>query len=244
MNPKHYFTAILIIATIICTSCAPSRAVIYSVNSITPSDTIKTIPINVDVITFMDNRANIAENKVLFTNSRETIIDKKRVCINAEKYYNKAPVVNQMTQIFVKHVNKAQLFTHANYNENIDGNYYLTGTLNSFYGKQEFPTEAVANAAAIGGMLFGAIGGGIAAVSAVDAKTPGKIIIDISDLQLYRKDGTLVKDLGNFYREYTGNFEADAKCWCIYGNMNSKLRDFNTQLIEKIREEIVDVTFE
>jgi len=41
----------------------------------------------------------------------------------------------------------------------------------------------------------------------------------------------------------TGKFEASADCWCIYGNMNSKLRDFNTQLIEKIRKELLDVTF-
>ena len=174
-------------------------------------------------------------------NARDRMIDKKKFCVNAEIHYNKAPVVNQMAQIFVKHVNKVQLFTNANYKESIDGDYYLTGTLNSFYGKQEFPAEAAVSAAAMGGMLFGAVGGGIAA-SVVKAKTPGKFIIDISDLKLFKKDGTLVKDFGSFTKEYTGNFEADANCWCTYGNMNSKLRDFNTQLIEKIRDEMPEVT--
>jgi hypothetical protein len=240
MNTKHYLTVIVILALIVFTSCTPSRSIIYSVNSIISADTIKTIPINVDIRIFKDNRASIAENRILFTNSRGITIDGKKFCINAEFYY-KAPVANQITQIFVKHANKVQLFTNANYNESIDGDYYLTGTLNSFYGKQEFPASEVADAALIGA-LFGAVGGTIAA-SAIDTKSHGTIIIDISDLQLFRKDGTLVRDFGSFHKEYTGIFETDANCGCIYGNLNSKLRDFNTQLIEKIRNELLDVAF-
>lgn len=220
MNTKHYLKAILISAILIFTSCAPSSwSVIYSVNSITPADTLKTIPINVDIRTFKDNRTNIAENNILFISTFQNIryvpayivlndilfitpslieIDKKKFCINAERYYNKAPVVNQMSQIFVKHANKAQLFTNASYKESINEDYYLTGTLNSFYGKQEF-SERAAEEVQTMGVLFGTIGGAIAAES-VNAKTPGTIIIDISDLKLFKKDGTLVKDFGNFNR--------------------------------------------
>jgi hypothetical protein len=41
--------------------------------------------------------------------------------------------------------------------------------------------------------------------------------------------------------EYTDEFKADAACWCIYWNSNEMLKDFNTHLIEKIRNDMADV---
>ena len=69
-------------------------------------------------------------------------------------------------------------------------------------------------------------------------------IIDISDLKLYKKDGTLVKDFGDFYKEYKEEFKADASCWCSYWNANLMLKDFNTYLIEKIRTDMTGVELE
>jgi len=119
MPSKHFLTTIIVFATIILTSCSSSQYVIYSVNNIAlPPETAKTIPINVNVKTFTDNRANIENNKVLFTNnySRETTINNKVFCINAEKNYKKEAVVNKITQLFVNHINKVNLFANANYN--------------------------------------------------------------------------------------------------------------------------------
>jgi len=164
-------------------------------------------------------------------NPRETVINKKRMCINSEKHYNKEAVVSQMTRLMVKHINSAKLFTNASYNENIDSVYYLTGTLNSFYGEQEFSVGAVV------GAQFGLIG----ALATANLTTAGKIVIEISDLKLFRKDSILVKDFGNFYKEYNGDFKVDAYCWCIYGNINEKLKDFNTKLIEKLRTDLLNV---
>ena len=120
------------------------------------------------------------------------------------------------------------------YNESQYSDYYLTGTLNSFYAEQEFSAGAAVGAS------FGLLG----AIATAGIKTPGKIIIDISDLKLYKKDGTLVKDFGNFYKEYEGDFKADASCWCAYWNANLMLKDFNTYLIEKIRTDMTGVELE
>jgi hypothetical protein len=231
MNTKHHFTAILIFATILFTACTPSRYIVYSVNNITIPASLETIPINVDIKTLTDNRANIEENKILFTSQREASINHKTVCINAEKHYNKEPVVNQITQLLFKHINKARLFTNANINDTISSDYYLTGTLNSFYGEQDYSVGAAV------GAQFGLIG----ALATANLKTPGKIMIEISDLKLFRKDGTLVMEFGDFSKEYKDNFPADAYCWCIYETINVKLKDFNAQLIEKIRYELLDV---
>jgi len=62
MHTKHYLTTILVFATVLFTVCSSSQYVIYSVASITPSDTIKTIPINVNMKLLSDNRANNENN--------------------------------------------------------------------------------------------------------------------------------------------------------------------------------------
>jgi len=249
MSTKRYLTAVIFFATTLLTSCS-GIYVIYSVNNITlPSETAESIPINVNVKTLTDNRANIENNKILFTNnSRDATIDNKVYCINLERDYE--AVAAQVTEMMVKHFNKAKLFTNASYNDETGADYYLTGTLNSFYGTQEMSTGVGGGAvvgAVVGGILFGAIGGAIAgtiaSTSAAKSKTPGKIIIELSDLMLFKKDGTLIKDFGSYHKEFTGNFPVDANCRCIYENVNAKLRDFNTELIEKIRAELVGVTF-
>jgi lipid II:glycine glycyltransferase (peptidoglycan interpeptide bridge formation enzyme) len=63
-------------------------------------------------------------------------------------------------------------------------------------------------------------------------------------LKLYRKDGTLVKDFGDFYKEYNDDFKADGYCWCAYWNANEMLKDYISHLIEKIRNEMADIEVE
>jgi len=223
---------------IILISCVTSRYINYSVNNIIVPKDAESIPINVDIRTLTDNRAMIEDNMVLFTDPRETTINKKRMCINSEKHYNQESVVNQITRILVKHINSAKLFSNATFNENIDSIYYLTGALYCFYGEQEFSLKAK-DAVAIGAM-FGLVGGMIGGAISDNIKTPGTIVIEISDLKLFRKDGTLVKDLGNFSQEYKGDFKENGSCWCIYETVNVKLKDFNTKLIEKLRVDLMN----
>lgn len=131
----------------------------------------------------------------------------------------------------VDHFNKGRLFKMCFYDHSQYSDYYLTGVLNSLYGEQEF-----SSAAAVGAQ-FGLLG----ALATSGARTPGRIVIDISDIKLYNKVGSLVKDFGSFYKEYNEEFKADATCWCIYWNINDALKDFNTHLIEKIRNEMADI---
>jgi hypothetical protein len=204
-----------------------NKWITYPVSSITPPEKTLTIPIRVDVAILADNRMNIEQNKKLFTYPREVLINKKRYCINSEEHYRKEPVVNQITKLLVEHINKAKLFTNASYQKSSGNDFVLSGTLNSFYGEQEFSTNAV-----IGAKL------GIVGVPATRDESSGKIVIEISELRLMKKDGSQVFHFENFRKEYTGDFLADPDCWCVYQNINEKLQDFNTQLIEKLRKDL------
>jgi len=247
MNKKHFLPAFIIFATILLASCK-SQYVTYSVNNVTlPPETAKTIPINVNVKILTDNRSKDKENKILFSSSRaEVSIKGKKMCINAEKKYKKEPVANLITQLWVRHFNKAKLFANASYNDEAGNDYYLLGTLNSFSGRQAVSyaagdAEALIIAATL---VFGAIGGAIAGgIVGGKYQSSGKIVIEIYDLKLFKNDGTLSKDFGNFHKEYTGNFPVDPRCKCIYENVNTKLKEFNTELIEKIRNELIGVNF-
>ena len=236
-------------------SCSSNKYVWinYSVNNVPVSEKVETIPISVNFHILSDNRANIEENKILFTEPHLITINEKKYCFNSEQHYRQDSVVTQISRLFVKHANKVKLFTQTSLNESIGNEYYLTGTLNSFYGEQEFSTAADAGNAAgvVAGVLFGVIGGaiaggiagGIAGAATSNMKTPGKIIIEMSDLKLFKNNGTLVKDFGSFFQEYKGDFREDGTCWCIYENVNVMLKDFNAKLIEKIREELEGVAF-
>lgn len=214
--------------------CTISQKIGYKTDDLSAPTTVNPVPAIVEVRIFEDNRANIEENAVLFNNPRQIKFNGKQTCINSENHYKKDTVVNQLSRILVDHFNKARLFSMSVYKQSEHSNYYLTGTLNSFYAEQEFSSGAAVGAS------FGLVG----ALATAGAKTPGKIIIDISDLKLYQKDGTLVKDFGSFYKEYKDEFKADAHCWCAYWNANEMLKDFNTHLIEKIRSDMADIELE
>lgn len=215
-------------------ACSVSQKITYSIDDIEYNQANKPIPALVEVRILEDNRANIEENNILFLNPRQVRIDKTNKCINSEKHYSKESVVSQVSKMMVDHFNKARLFNMAFHDKNDFSKYYLTGTLNSFYGEQEY-----SKGAAIGSQ-FGLIG----ALATSGIKTSGKIVIDISDLKLFKKDGTLVKDFGNFYKEYEDEFKADGYCWCIYWNTNDMLKDFNTHLVGKIRNDMDGVVLE
>ncbi|WP_010662288.1 hypothetical protein [Marinilabilia salmonicolor] len=214
--------------------CTISQKITYKTDDLVADKSVKPIPAVVDVRAFTDNRDSFEANSVLFSNPHQMRLDGKQVCINSEKHYKKDTVVNQFSRILAEHFNKARLFEMSLYNRSEYSNYYLTGTLNSFYAQQEFSSGAAVGAS------FGLIG----ALATSGIKTPGKIVIDVSDLKLFKKDGTLVKDFGSFYKEYVDEFKVDAYCWCAFWNANLMLKDFNTFLIEKIRNDMEGVALE
>lgn len=214
--------------------CTVSQKIVYKTSDLSAPQTIKPIQALVEVRIFEDDREKIEENAILFNNPRQMKLNGKLTCINSEKHYKKDSVVNQIAKIMVDHFNEARLFSLSFYNQSEQSNYYLTGALNSFFSEQEFSKGAAVGAS------FGLIG----ALATAGIKTSGKVVIDISDLKLYKKDGTLIKDFGNFYKEYNDEFKADANCWCAYWSANEMLKDFNTRLIEKIRNDMVGVELE
>jgi len=225
---------LIFLIPLILIGCTVTKRISYTVDKFPVTTQSSTIPILVNVRILNDIRAQEKENTVLFTDAQSTRINGKTMCINSEKHYKKDSVSAQMTRMMVEHFNKANLFKQAFCNDSTASSYYLTGSINYFYGEQGYST-----AAAIGAQ-FGLLG----ALATSGAKTPGKIIIDVSDIKLFKNDGTLVKDLGDFYKEYKEELSADAYCWCIYDNINEKLKDYNTHLVEKIRTDLADVKFD
>jgi hypothetical protein len=214
--------------------CKISQKIIYNTNDLLVSPKVRVIPISVDLRVLQDNRAQIKGNNNLFNYPRQLNLDGERYCINSEEHYKKDSVTTQITKLIADHFNKVRLFNYTFYNQNLSDGYYLTGLLNSFYGEQKFSTGAAI------GSQFGLVG----AIATAGIKTPGKIIIELADIKLFDKNGSLVKDLGSFYKEYSEDLSADAYCWCIYRNINEKLKDFNTHLAEKIRSDLADMKFE
>lgn len=224
----------LYLFAILFTGCTISQKIVYKTDDLMASQSVSPFPVSVEIRILEDNRNNVDENDILFINPRQIKLNGKQTCINSERHYKKDTVVNQISRMMVEHFNKARLFRESYYNHNDDCNYYLTGTLNSFYCEQEFSTGAAVGAS------FGLVG----ALATAGIKTPGKVLIDISDLKLFKKDGTLVKDFGNFYKEYNDEFKADAYCWCVYWNANLMLKDFNTFLVDKIRTDLDGIKFD
>ncbi len=225
---------LLLLPLFLLVGCTVNQKITYKLNDVSAqSDKSNTIPIKVEIRVFEDNRRNIEDNAILFTENKNSIPrNGKTQCINAEKHYKNDLVVNQIAQMMTNHFNASALFTKATYKaDSVACDYYLTGTLNSFYCEQEF------SAATAVGASFGLIG----ALATANLKTPGKVIIDVSNLKLYKKDGTLVKDFGSFYKEYEDKFKTDSACWCAYWTANQMLKDFNTHLVEKIRHDMQDV---
>lgn len=213
--------------------CSPGRKINYNTERLSaPSDT-ELIPAMVDIKILEDRRFDFEENRVLFEQPRLVTADGNRTCINSERHYvKKDSVVNQMTKLLVEHFNEARLFNLTSFNHSEHSDHYLTGTLNSFYFEQRHSYAQV-----LGTALFGLLG----ALATTQHKTAGKIVIDISDIKLYRNDGTLVKDFGNFRKEARDEFKVSAGCWSAYRNADKMLREYNILLIEKIRSEMEGV---
>ncbi len=210
--------------------CAVNQKITYNTKDLVHDPAVP-IPAKVEIRLLEDNRKNVPENSILFEKPRQVRIDKKNYCVNSEKNYKKSPAAEQITMLMAEHFNESGLFEETFYNQNEQSGYYLTGTLNSFYGKQKFSKGAAV------GMQFGLIG----ALATSDIKTPAEIVLEIADLKLFKKDGTLVKDFGTFYREYNEDMHVDGACWCIFWNVNIMLKDFNSRLTEKIRTELAGV---
>jgi len=210
-------------------TCCVNQKITYKTDYIPALST--TIPITVSIKELSDERKSNSKNSLLFENDRQTRHNKKSVCINSEIYYRKETVTFQISRQIAEHFDKMKLFQRTTFADDSQTDYYITGSLSYFYGMQDFSTAAAV------GSQFGLIG----ALATSGITTPAEIIIEIKDITLYDKNGNLVQEFGTYRKRYSEELHADAYCWCIYGNINQKLQDFNDGLAHKIKSEFRNI---
>jgi len=211
-------------------SCV-SQKVAYNTDDIVPPPNARAIPISVNVKIFDDTRVTNAKNRFTFLNPREIDINGVNSCVNSEEHYNRDSIPTQFTRMFVEHCNAQALFKQTFLEECPNCDYYITGTLQCLYGEQEFSTAKSV------GSNFGLLG----ALATSGITTPARIRIELNHLKLFKKSGELVKEFDFYGRSYNQRMDVDAYCWCIYYHVNESLKEFNTEIIEKIRMELKDM---
>lgn len=212
----------------ILTSCKINKPIAYKTKDVQSNTDDKLSKIILDIEEFSDKRKDNANNDIFYTKPKQCKLNGRQVCINSEQHYKKHPVTKQFSGMLVEHLKTRNSFKTVVLNKKDTADYYIVGNLTSFYGKQDFSTAAAV------GAQFGLIG----AVATAGATTEGKIIFEITDLKIYDKNNQIVKDIGTFKKEYEGDFSADAYCWCIFDNVNLKLKEYFTELITTIEAEI------
>ena len=209
-------------------SCNPAQKITYKTEKIQQLEVGRNVNVSLSIQSFEDIRSQ-SENNAVHLVARIWKVNHtgEQSCINSDVLY-KTPVSEQMAVIFAQHLAKKmpQIRVLTNQKENAD--YYLEAKLKQFYGIQKF-----SNAAAVGAQ-FGLIG----ALATAGAKTHGTIIIELSEIKLFDKQNNLIASVGDFRKEYEGDFPADANCFCIYQNVNQKLSEFNDDLINLLSLEI------
>jgi len=221
----------ILIIPIIFASCTANQKIAYKTNDIQAAP--RSIPISVCIKELSDIRQDGSENSLLFEENRVYKGALQKLCINSEKHYKNETVTLQVSRQIAEHFQKANLFNKTTFEDDSQIDYYITGKLSYFYGVQDF-----SNAAATG-RAFGLIG----ALATMNTKSNAEIIIEIKDIALYDKDGVLVKEIGDFRKDYSGELRVDADCWCIYNNINDKLKEFNDDLMELIRTELQNANY-
>lgn len=219
---------ILLTAIAVLTSCTINQRILYPTKDIQTIQDQELSTLVLDIEEFTDHRKENPDNDILFTSSKDVVIDGKTRCINSEKNYKIEPVTLQLSKMLVEHLNVRNSFKKVVLNKKDTADYYIRGDLRNFYGNQKFSTSAAV------GAQFGLIG----ALATAGVKTDGKIVFEINDIIIYDKNNNVIKSIGSFKREYVGDFPADAYCWCMFQNVNIKLKEYFTELIGTVESEI------
>jgi hypothetical protein len=209
------------------TSCKPFQKIAYNTQSVEPLR-VENVHFSVSIQPFEDIRAESEMNTILFeSNKWNARVNGEQSCINSEVLY-RVPATEQMTTTFAHHLSTKvpQIEVFINQKESAD--FYLTAKVKHFYGIQKFSTAAAV------GAQFGLIG----ALATAKAKTQGTIIIELTDIKILDRQNNLIAAVGDFRKEYEGEFPVNADCLCIYWNMNQKLSEFNGELIRLLALEV------
>ena len=208
-------------------SCTLNQKITYSTKEIKAKTSQITSNLVISIDLLEDYRRQNIENEIFFQNPRQFRLDGKMICINSEEHYtgNKNPVNQQITSALINHLNAEKQYKSIKFAKRDSVDYYVTGKISNFYGKQGFSTAALV------GAQFGLIG----ALATAGETTEGIIKIVFSDLKIIDKSGKVVKEIGTFEKKFEGSLHADAYCWCAYFNMNDKLKEFNGELSETLQ---------
>jgi hypothetical protein len=217
-------TIFLMILTSVLVGCSSihKQKIQYKTNDLPVVSSV--IPISVCVKEFADIRRDYGENWILFEKDKKARKDERPICINSEKYYNEGTVSKQISSMLVDHLNEVGLFGKTTLNDDSQTDYYLTGKLVSFSAMQ----------------LMGR-GNNLElerAISVRELKTSAEIKIEIKDMVLLDKSGKVIKEIGGYSQVFSEDMEMDEFCWCIFKNVNEKLKEFNQGVIAKLEEEL------
>lgn len=216
--------SILALSILSLTGCATNFKIAYNTSDIAEEPAAPKMLI-VNIQPFDDERQTIDENKVLFENGRYAVVNGKRSCVNSEEHYEEGAVPVQISNIIAEHLNQKHFFEKVVFNNKDIADYYISGKIKRFYGEQEI---SIADEV---GAQFGLIGASVTS----GIKTPAKIVIQITDLELHDNTGRVVQKFADINERYDESPRADSSCWSIYSNINEKLKITVEKLSQNIK---------
>lgn len=181
-----------------------------------------------DVEVLTDRRASEPQNRILFENDASATVNGQDLCLNAESGYEPQTVAHQISELIRAHIEKRGRFQQVLMSQKEAADYHLTGTLRSYYGSQ-----AQSGPAKVGAM-FGLVG----ALATMNLTTPGTIRIELTELQLARKDGSVVARLPNVSEVVESDLSVDASCVAIYSNVDGRLPSAVEKLSRAVEHEV------
>lgn len=225
------FTYIIALFAVLLNACTINRPIIYPTSDIKPSHERPLSHLSVTFMEFKDIRREVAGNELQFKDYRQAWVQDKVQCINSERHYKNPTVSKQLTLMLVEHLESKKTFKRIQMNSVDSCDYVITASVARFKGLQPVPALAKL------GAPFGLIG----AVAASVARSVAKTSFAITDIKVHDKNMVLVKDLGSFAMEYEEELFVDAECWCIYANINDKLKEFNKEFVQFLETELAAI---
>jgi hypothetical protein len=209
----------IVLSLVVLVGCTPTRDITYSVKgiekvSLEDSVHARTHTLGLRIALFEDVRQAAPENGILFLRERETEVNGMDYCINSEKHYKKGTVPAQVAKIMATHIDKRGTFKKVTSDSTALQDYVLTGKITRLYSAQEVSTSAKV------GSFFGLIG----ALATSGATTNGEVVIEFSDLAVRRASDGVQKRIPDVAESFSGELHADAECWCVYDNLNDRLK--------------------
>lgn len=204
--------------TVLVGGCATTQRVAYSVDNVPRATDSPVAHLRLMIGPLKDERRRVSGNAVLFNSPNETTIHDEDYCINAEEGYRPNSVGIQISEMLAAHLRQRASLRAVSVGGPTEGAFYLSGTLNRYYGAQKSTSTSVTT-----WILFGAIGAAVAAAATPD-QTPGMVSIEIVDLALHDNAGKAIAKLPDIQYSKKLSLRAATDCLVVYDNVNEQLR--------------------